>query len=136
MFGMACGSYNVCYPIFWLKGLFIINNKKLATFWSLEFVNKDLWSLGNCLLLCGQLLLDLMAFREQALRLILDLSSTVITLLVSIKSSPSSCKMYSVWYKVQSIKLNSWRIHRTILLICMYHALDDVKLILSLCSSS
>lgn len=31
-----------------------------------------------------QLLLDLMAFREQALRLILDLSSTVITLLVSI----------------------------------------------------
>ncbi|KAJ6386618.1 hypothetical protein OIU78_016527, partial [Salix suchowensis] len=29
----------------------------------------------------GQLLLDLMAFREQALRLILDLSSTVITLL-------------------------------------------------------
>ncbi|KAJ6375221.1 hypothetical protein OIU77_000238 [Salix suchowensis] len=43
-----------------------------------------------------ELLLDLMAFREQALRLILDLSSTVITLLVSIKSSPSSCKMYSV----------------------------------------
>ncbi|KAH9747332.1 protein NAP1 [Citrus sinensis] len=32
-----------------------------------------------------QLLLDLMAFREQALRLILDLSSTVITLLVSSK---------------------------------------------------
>jgi hypothetical protein len=29
-----------------------------------------------------QLLLDLLAFREQALRLILDLSSTVITLLV------------------------------------------------------
>ncbi|CAL1402423.1 unnamed protein product [Linum trigynum] len=31
-----------------------------------------------------QMLLDLMAFREQALRLILDLSSTVITLLVSL----------------------------------------------------
>lgn len=30
----------------------------------------------------NQLLLDLMAFREQSLRLILDLSSTVITLLV------------------------------------------------------
>lgn len=30
-----------------------------------------------------QMLLDLMAFREHALRLILDLSSTVITLLVS-----------------------------------------------------
>lgn len=35
-------------------------------------------------LLCfSQLLFDLMVFREQALRLILDLSSTVITLLVS-----------------------------------------------------
>lgn len=33
-----------------------------------------------------QLLLDLLAFREQALRLILDLSSTVITLLVSSKN--------------------------------------------------
>jgi hypothetical protein len=57
---------------------------KLRTFLSLEIVNQDLWLL-NGLLLCGQLLLDLMAFREQALRLILDLSSTVITLLVSIK---------------------------------------------------
>jgi len=36
------------------------------------------------ILLCVQLLLDLMVFREQALRLILDLSSTVITLLVSL----------------------------------------------------
>lgn len=36
----------------------------------------------------NQLLLDLMAFREQALRLILDLSSTVITLLVSQRPSP------------------------------------------------
>lgn len=37
-----------------------------------------------CYIFCAQLLLDLMVFREQALRLILDLSSTVITLLVSL----------------------------------------------------
>ena len=41
-----------------------------------------------------QLLLDLMAFREQALRLILDLSSTVITLLVSFKPLLFTCKVY------------------------------------------
>jgi hypothetical protein len=39
----------------------------------------------NSFLFVDQLLLDLMTFREQALRLILDLSSTVITLLVSFK---------------------------------------------------
>lgn len=38
----------------------------------------------------SQLLLDLMAYREQALRLILDLSSTVITLLVRCRVGFSS----------------------------------------------
>lgn len=38
-----------------------------------------------------QVLEDLMTFREQSLRVILDLSSTVVTLLVSLWSCTSSC---------------------------------------------
>lgn len=50
-----------------------------------------------------QLLLDLMAFREQALRLILDLSSTVITLLVS--TCISSCAIVTAWALLQVVWL-------------------------------
>ncbi|XP_075674796.1 protein NAP1-like [Castanea sativa] len=44
-----------------------------------------------------QLLLDLMAFREQALRLILDLSSTVITLLKAQLSTSEKWQPIVVW---------------------------------------
>lgn len=55
----------------------------------------------------NQLLLDLMAFREQALRLILDLSSTVITLLVS--QTPSSAESnYLLLLEILSSLLNSY----------------------------
>lgn len=52
----------------------------MESFPSWEFTNHGMLTSSLC---SDQLLLDLMAFREQALRLLLDLSSTVITLLVS-----------------------------------------------------
>lgn len=57
-----------------------------------------------------QLLLDLMVFREQALRLILDLSSTVITLLVSLNIvALLQCEL--LWcYK----DLENWFVHLTL----------------------
>lgn len=45
----------------------------------------------------NQLLVDLMAFREQALRLILDLSSTVIILLVSLIITYFTSMNYRLW---------------------------------------
>ena len=55
-----------------------------------------------------QLLLDLMAFREQALRLLLDLSSTVITLLVSIQNMLLPLLLFTFFFRVFFSSLCVW----------------------------